>query len=582
MTRLRSTSILSLAFPAAALALASTAPAQSTVRVSVRSDGVQSSGASAVCGISGDGRFVGFSSGSPDLVAGDVNGLQDVFVHDTWTGSTELISVSTLGVQADADCYAPVLSADGRWVTYRSEAASLAPGDANGVSDIFLRDRLLGTTVRASVSLSGGDPDAWSYYSTLSNDGRLLCFQSEASNLVASDSNGTFDIFVRDLQAGTNELVSVSTSGAQTAPFQFNVEPSISADGRCVVFASFGENLAPGAINGFIDVFLRDRTAGKTETVSIGLGGLPANGTSGLPSASADGRYVAFVSAASNLVSVDTNGVGDVFVRDRVAGTTELVSVATDGTQASLDSYLYYSHPTISGDGRYVVFESYAHELVPGDSNNWPDVFLRDRLQGKTSLLSVTSGGQQVHLGATRATLSADGKRVVFESNDGHFVAGDTNDQFDAFLRLTNSHCEPVVVTCQGKINSVGCAPAIGASGLPTLSGPDAFFVTATAVRSHELGIPVLAFAPDSKPFGGGTLCVGAPLLRGPAQSSGGASPASDCSGVYSFHLDQAFLAQHGVGAGIDLWAQWVSRDQGFAPPDNYGLSAALNFTTCP
>lgn len=567
---------------ALAFALALTIPApQATTRASVRSDGLGAESHSATAGISADGRFVGFVSLADDL-DGPANGLQDAFVHDRASGQTVLVSVGLGGAAADGASYSPLFSADGRLVAFRSEASNLVPGDGNGVSDVFVRDLATGLTERVSVDTAGGDPDAWSYYQTISADGRFVCFQSEASDLVAGDSNATFDVFVRDRLAGSTELASVSSGGAKTGFFQFSVEPAISADGNCVVFTSVDEALAPGAQNGVSDVFLRDRGAGTTELVSVGLGGAPANGASGLPSASADGRFVAFVSEATNLVAGDVNGVLDVFVRDRSSGTTELVSVASDGTRASLDSYLYYSHPTITDDGRYVVFESYAPELVPNDSNGWSDVFLRDRMAGTTELVSVTSAGYQVHLGAARGTLSADGATIAWESADDHFVAGDVNGAFDVFVREPHSPCEPVTSTCTAKPNSLGCTPIVGASGLPSAAGFDAFHVTAVGVRSHEIGLLLVSGSPASLPFGGGTLCVAPPALRTGIQVAMGTPGVVDCSGTYTSHVTQAWLAAYGFAPGTSLWAQWFSRDQGFAAPADVGLSDALAFVVCP
>lgn len=566
--------------PAAALVLAAVPflHPQATTRASVRSDGLGASSHSATAGISADGRFVGFVSLAEDL-DGPVNGQQDAFVHDRWTGETRLVSVAFGGVGADGASYSPLFSADGRFVAYRSDATNLVPGDGNGASDVFVLDRLQGTTERVSVDASGGDADAWSYYQTISADGRFVCFQSEASDLVAGDVNGTFDIFVRDRIADSTELVSVDSLGSVTGRFQFSVEPAISSDGSCVVFASVDEALAAGASNGVSDVFLRDRSAGTTEVVSIGLGGAPANGASSLPAVSTDGRFVAFVSEATNLVPGDVNGARDVFVRDRLTGTTELVSVASDGTRASLDSWLYYSHPTLSDDGRYVVFESYAPELVPNDGNGWSDIFLRDRTAGTTTIVSVSSSGGQVHQGALRATLSADGSVIAFESTDGHLVSGDVNAASDVFVRQPLAAVAPVVAVCTSKLNSLGCAPVVGASGLPLASGPDAFRVTAANVLAGEPGLLLVSRGPASLPFGGGTLCVAAPALRAGFQLAAGTV---DCGGSYSAHLAQAWLAAQGFAPGTALWAQWYSRDQGFAAPEGIGLSDALSFAVGP
>jgi len=209
----------------------------------------------------------------------------------------------------------------------------------------------------------------------ISADGRYVAFSSSATNLVAGDTMG--GVFVRDRVKGTTTRVSVSTQGAPA----FGAEPAISADGRYVAFGSGASNLVAGDTNGIVDVFVRDRVAGTTTRVNISTRGAQTAHTdpdtmledSELPTISADGRYVAFLSGAGNLVDCDTNGIVDVFVRDRVRGTTTRVSVATRGAQANQRS----SEPAISANGRYVAFSSDASNLVRGDTNGSSDVFVR-------------------------------------------------------------------------------------------------------------------------------------------------------------------------------------------------------------
>src|SRR5947209_6949739 len=250
-------------------------------------------------------------------------------VAPAWAGSTERVSVSSEGVQGNGNSGGPSLSANGRFVAFASIASNLVPGDTNGSPDC--------------------DPTCGA------------------------------DVFVRDRQLGTTERVSVSSGGAQADGESFN--PAISADGRFVAFQSDASNLVPGGTNGYGHVFLRDRVNGTTAEVDLGPGGVQGNRDSGYDLAiSADGFFVAFVSEASNLVPHDTNGVTDAFVRDRRTGRTERISISLSGAQANGGS----SCLSISADGRFVAFSTEASNLVPGDTNSRGDVFVLYRLQGQT------------------------------------------------------------------------------------------------------------------------------------------------------------------------------------------------------
>ncbi|MCC6178287.1 MAG: PD40 domain-containing protein [Chloroflexi bacterium] len=369
--------------------------ADTTERISVASDGSQAQVTGGTFGVPGsyspalsaDGRYVAFMSYATNLVAGDSNGLADIFIRDRQAGTTERVSVANDGSQARNTTGAnipgsvsPALSADGRYVTFYSDSGNLVAGDTNSAADIFVRDRQMGTTERVSLA-SGGIQANESSRGTaaLSADGRYVAFMSFATNLVAGDTNGLVDVFVRDRQMGTTERVSVASSGSQAN--NMSDAPALSADGRYVAFMSFATNLVAGDTNGMADVFVRDRQTGTTERVSVASSGSQANNMSDAPALSADGRFVAFTSSASNLVPGDTHGMADIFVRDRQTGTTERVSVASSSSQANNMS----ADPTLSADGRFVAFKSWASNLVPGDTNDTNDVFVRDRLGSPNS-----------------------------------------------------------------------------------------------------------------------------------------------------------------------------------------------------
>jgi Tol biopolymer transport system component len=320
-------------------------------------------------------------------------------------GTTERVSVSSGGVQADGESFNPAISGGGRSVAFHSNATNLVPGDTNDTFDVFVRDRGTGMTRRVSVGPGGAQADEPSADPALSRDGRFVAFGSDAANLVPGDTNGTGDIFVRDRQAGTTRRVSVGPGGAQANGF--SSAPTISADGRFVGFHSFASNLVPGDTNGTGDVFVRNRQTGATRRVSVGLGGAQGNGFSGNAAISADGRFVAFQSSATNLVPGGTNGQPQVFVRDRQAGTTWMVSVGPGGVQGDESS----GAPALSADGRFIAFESFARNLVSGDTNFTSDVFIRDREAGTTRRVSVGPGGAQADNAASFGPeISADGR----------------------------------------------------------------------------------------------------------------------------------------------------------------------------
>jgi len=424
---------LLVASVAGALALTTAGPAGAaagtTTRVSVSSTGTQGNGLSAFSSISADGRYVAFVSQAANLVPGDTNGTADVFVRDRRAATTTRVSVSSTGAQADKESYWPSISADGRHVAFSSEAANLVPGDTNGTADVFVRDRRAATTTRVSGSSTGAQGNGVSYGAAISADGRYVAFYSDAANLVPGDTNGATDVFVRDRRAGTTARVSVSSTATQANGRSYPA--AISADGRYVAFVSQAANLVPGDTNGTADVFVRDRRAVTTTRVSVSSTGAQADKESYWPSISADGRHVTFYSDATNLVPGDTNGTADVFVRDRRAATTTRVSVSSTGAQGNGPS----AFPSISADGRYVAFDSGAASLVPGDTNGAADVFVRDRRAGTTTRVSVSSTGAQGNGLSRFPAVSANGRYVVFGSLAANLVSGDTNGTADVFIR---------------------------------------------------------------------------------------------------------------------------------------------------
>lgn len=375
-----------------------------------------------------DVGMVVFQSKATNLVSGDTNNRDDIFVRDPQTGATTRVSVATGGTQGDGHSLSPVVSSTGRYVAFWSTATNLVTGGTIA-PQVFVRDRKTGATHCASVDGAGNPGNGTSRFCSISADGRYVAFASCATNLVAEPTTWEWDVFVHDRQTGTTTLASVNDGGQGGNAWSYI--PAISGDGRYVAFVSFATNLVAQNTNGLANVFVRDLQTGKTSRVSVGLSGGPANFHSDSTLAiSLDGRYVAFDSVATNLAAGDTNGTSDVFVHDRQTGITTRVSVDGAGNQGNGGSYA----AAMSADGRYVAFHSSASNLFPGDTNDWADVFVHDRQTGSTSRVSVDSTGTQANFPSEWPVMSPNGRYVTFMSFAGNLVGGDTNERADVFV----------------------------------------------------------------------------------------------------------------------------------------------------
>ncbi len=454
---------------------ASVSHAGVTERASVDSNGTQANGESGGCAqceftISDNGRHVAFVSRATNMIASDANGsLGDVFVKDRQTGATVLVSKSSGGAQGNNGSMNPSISSDGRYVAFVSVATNLVPNDANGNGDVFVHDRDPdgngifdegnGLTTLVSVSSGGAQPNGNSVVPSISADGRHVAFMSAANNVVENDSNfGGADVFVHDRQTGTTVLVSRASSGVQGNGENYlglGVGPShraISSDGRYVVFSSTSTNLVPDDINSADDVFVHDRDPdgngvfdegnGVTTRVSVSSQGVPGTHPSSWATISADGRHVAFMSRAQTLVPNDTNGTAlDIFVHDRLAGTTVMVSVDSAGSQGPYESF---GPASINTDGRFIAFGS-PNTLVADDTNSAADVFVYDRDPDKDGIFdegngittreSVDSNGVQGNGNSFYPVIGSTGQYAAFGSDASNLVLGDTNAVGDVFVK---------------------------------------------------------------------------------------------------------------------------------------------------
>ena len=376
--------------------------------------------------VSGDGRYVVFHSRATNLVPSIAGASARIYLRDRLTGSTEQVDIDPGGAQPNGDSADAAVSADGRYVAFYSVASNLVVGDTNGWGDIFVRDRWLHVTKRVSVASDGTQSNALNIRTSvgarisLSDDGRFVAFFSQASNLVPGDTNGLDDIFVHDRQLGTTERVNLDAMGNQLGGPSWG-DFSLSGDGRFVAFSSSANDIIPGESTYASNVFVRDRLTGQVQRVSVNAAGIPANDYAGGPSISADGRFVAFWSNATNLVPGDMNNQPDIFVHDRVSGSTELVTVSSSGVQAN---NWPSDDVSISADGRFVAFGSVADNLVSSDlGNRRHDIFVRDRQKKETQMVSVPLTGAHANGSSWNASVSADGRFVAFGSAASNLVA---------------------------------------------------------------------------------------------------------------------------------------------------------------
>ncbi len=440
--------------------------------------------------VSANGRYVLLIASPINLVPGDNLRQQDVFVRDRQTGAIDWVNVTPDGAQSNSAALHAAISDDGRFVAFTSTATDLVAGDTNHQEDIFVRDRQNGVTERVSIDSSGRQANSFSDYLSISADGRFVAFQSDASNLVPGDTNGQADIFVHDRQTGRTERVSVSSGGQQANDSSFKV--AISGDGRYVAYESYASNLVAGGRTGVSDIFVRDRVKGVTSRVSVDSQGTAANYDSFNPSVSNDGRFVAFESRASNLVPGDTNAGSDIFVHDGQSGRTQRVSVAWNGVQANSDSV----YASISADGRRVAFNSYATNLVLRDEGNHrgSDIFVRDRVSNTTELVSVNSRGGQANGPSVDAWVSANGRFVTFTSDATNLASNDSNDTRDVYIHELDAPSPPPfsALTVSPRQLTFGVQPANSTSVAKTITvtnvSTSAVAIAGVSIRGNTPG----------------------------------------------------------------------------------------------
>lgn len=530
--------------------------------------------------VSGDGRFVAFPSTSNNLVPADSNGDWDAFVRDLWTQTTELVSVASDGTQGNEGSGPWGLSFDGRYVLFSSSATNLHPLDTDDKRDLFVRDRVLGTTEWISVPYVAGMTSGDTWDAGISSDGRYVAFDSEDSYLVPGDSNGARDVFVRDRLSGTTQLASVSTTGL-AANFGGGYV-RISGDGRHVLFLSPSTNLWPVVPSSlfffFQHLYVRDLDTGVTELVDVNPQGWAGNhqilGDSF--ALSHDGSTVVFGSQSGDLLPGPPLSIGPRGYIRKFPGPVESLSIV--GYQASPE----VENAEFSGDGRYVSFETGYVEWVPGYPMGSEDTFLHDFVLGVTTPVSADGIDQPTNGSVLDPSMSDDARVIAFISNGNDLVPGLVGNDYHAFVRT----CDPTpgIGYCFPAKSSTGCLPRLVGTGLPSASGQSAHALELRQAPNTEVALIFYGTTTGlNLPLGGGHLCVAPPIVRLAAGSTGGSvPPVSDCSGSMDIDFGAwiAAGADSNLVAGAPVYAQAWTRDA--AAPSGGVLSEALAFLLLP
>jgi Tol biopolymer transport system component len=508
-----------------------------TTLVSVNQSGAGSgNGSSTSPVISADGRYVAFLSAATDLVTNDTNGVVDVFVRDLQTGTTALVSIRADGVTGgNGNSDAPAMTPDGRQVVFVSKATNLVAGVTNSQGEIYVRDLGAGTTTWASsnsaalmLTVTNSIRPIASFNPVISEDGEFVAFRSvgaaslllrhnlQSGNTDLVSSNALGDIFFPDPngpdmtpdgrfiaytdaiaaytavylwdgQTGTRTLVSANLSGG-VSPLTYSDSPAVSSDGRFVAFLSDASDLVTNAVDGTYQVYLRDVLGGTTTLVSADtLGGVSGATDGAIPTITADGRYVAFDSFDGDYVANDNNNEMDVFVRDVTSGRTELISQADPAARALTgDGLSSISTRPVSADGRWVAFVSQADDLAPNDIGGWQDVYVRDLEKGTNTLVSINSTGTANGNSASlNPIISGNGRYVAFVSNASDLTVNNTNQTDNIYLRDLQSGTTTLV-----SVSADGTTGAAAACSLPAISDDGryvAFFSRAKNLVANDL-----------------------------------------------------------------------------------------------
>jgi Tol biopolymer transport system component len=529
--------------------------------------------------LSDDGASLLLSMGSVVSSSGTVFGA-GLFVRQFDQGVTRLVTATLSGTPSTNVSSPRAINADGSVVAFRAVDTGFVP-QPTGIQQVLVADLQAGTMDRVSVGANGELPGALLDI-VVSSDGRFVAFQTNGA-LVAADTNNDFDVYIRDRQAGSLSLASLGTGGAlQSFPQYPQQQPGIesidlSDDGSLLVFSSVADNVIPNGFSGTWDVYCRNLLTGAVELINVDATGGPSQFGANGCAISGDGRFVAFLDSSPNLVPGPTSGWQQVYVRDRWLGQTELVTMANGGGPA--DDWTL--EPALSHDGRYVAFASRASNLVPNDAPGTFDVFLRDRLLGTTQRINVGADNSTVISGVVAMLgISADGSRVAFSADGASGVPGDTNGALDVFVRDLAVTATPMASYCVAKPFSGGCVAALSVTGIPDTSGATAFQISATGLFGSVSGLNASrmsalawSFGAPPPPYSPGSLCVASPVHLLPRRLTG--YHVGSCGGWYAETIPPALMASLGWTPGTTVYTQLYVREPAAA---NYALSQGVSF----
>jgi Tol biopolymer transport system component len=407
-------------------ALSTGAWAQNSIsRESVSTSGAQANDGSAAPSVTFDGRFVVFFSDATNLIAGPHNGKRQIYLRDRFTNTTTVVSVANSGELGDGDSAWAAISQSGAVVAFESVATNLSGIDANELRDIYVRDLSKGVTERLTVAADGSETDGNSYHPSASFDGRYIVFHSDATNLVAGDVNLCSDVFIRDRVAGVTQRVSTNAFGvAGNGPSR---HATVSADGAIVVFESDATNLDSSDTNGATDIFVKNMVTGSVKRITNNASGAAAAGHSADARLTPDGRFVVFTSDATDLKVANAGNPSNpagrrlVYVADLFSGLIERASSTVSGGVPDANCYI----PDISADGRFITYSSPSSLIVAGDANGREDAFVYDRQLKQSVRVSLAADGTQIDGFADFTTISGDGTFVAFMSDATNLMPSD-------------------------------------------------------------------------------------------------------------------------------------------------------------
>jgi Ca2+-binding RTX toxin-like protein len=399
---------------------------QSTERVSTDSVGGEANADSSFAVLSSNGSHILFDSQASSLVGGDTNDVIDVFLKNTQTGETRRVNLDANGEQANGDSHAIAVSDDGTKILFESAASNLVGNDTNGKIDLFLKDLNTGVVTLVSTDEVGEALAEDTSGVALSADGTKVLFNT-AAKVVANDTNDAVDAFVKDLTTG--KVVRVSTNSSDAEVIQGGEAVAMSADGTKILFDSDSADLVNDDTNGVRDSFVKDLLTQETIRVSVNANEKETSSANTSHGLSADGTKVLFSSSADNLVSGDTYGFNDIFIKDLQTGEVTRVNTNRYGEEANSVSV----DASFSADGTKVLFNSYANNLFDGDNNDQADAYVKDLVSG--DIVRLSNNAQAVSASGTSmgVSLSADGTKALFVSNATDIV-NDTNNASDIFL----------------------------------------------------------------------------------------------------------------------------------------------------